>query len=295
MHGFCPVREINMYATSVACPSTAPEPGVRVAGLRSMRLPWRFDVDQALAEALSLPTQLWRTHFNQGRHDGGWQALALRAVPQTALDILPVQASVEAYVDCDALRSCPSIKAILQSLGLPLQSVRLMQLLPGSEIMEHTDSGVSAAYGEARLHIPLQTDDQVFFHIAGQRIPMHAGECWYTDVSLPHRVRNRSGQTRLHLVVDVVVTERLALAFTQGDAGNASTDDNDPWIAFERFREAVFQDPALADELVACLDLPSLAARSVQLGQVQGYLFEVSDVESAMKAGRNAWRQQWIL
>lgn len=269
--------------------------GLCVQGVRSMRLPWRFDVATALHEAQQLPQALWRSHFNQGRHDGGWQALALRSTPQAALDILPVEADADAYQDCDALRACPAIQSILRSLGLRFQSVRLMQLLPGSEIMEHTDAGLCAANGDARLHIALQTDEQVFFHIAGQRLPMHVGECWYTDVSLPHRVRNRSGQTRMHLVMDVQVDERLAAAFKAGDMGDASSTDGDPWAAFERFREAVFNSPALADELAACPDLHTLSTRSVELGRSLGWEFDASDVESAMKAGRQAWVQQWML
>ena len=260
-----------------------------------MRLPWRFAVAAALQEAQQLPQQLWRTHFNQGRHDGGWQALALRAAPHTPLDILPVDADTQAYADCAALKACPAIEALLRELGLPCKSIRLMQLLPGSEIMEHTDAGLCAAYGEARLHIPLQTDDKVFFHVDGQRVPMHEGECWYTDVSRPHRVRNRSGQARIHLVIDVQVNERLAAAFEQGDAGEYTADDNDPWAAFERFRAAVFQQPELADALAECSDLPTLADRSVALGRELGLVFDTSDVASALQAGRQTWRQQWML
>ena len=290
MHG------TTIAMTAFASPDKAtPRPGLRVQGVRSMRLPWRFDVAAALHEAQQLPPAWWRSHFNQGRHDGGWQALALRSTPQAALDIQPVEADASVYEDCDALRACPAIQAILRSLDLSFQSVRLMQLLPGSEIMEHTDAGLCAANGEARLHIALQTDEQVFFHIAGQRLPMHVGECWYTDVSLPHRVRNCSGQIRMHLVMDVQVNERLATAFQQGDMGEASAHDDDPWAAFQRFRAAVFNAPALADELAACPDLSSLSARSVELGRQLGLEFDASDVESAMKAGRQAWVQQWML
>ncbi|QIL72979.1 aspartyl/asparaginyl beta-hydroxylase domain-containing protein [Diaphorobacter sp. HDW4B] len=269
--------------------------GLRVQGARSMRLPWRFDAAAALDEARQLPADLWRTHFNQGRHDGGWQALALTVAPNAPIDVMPMDAAPQSYVAADALGQCPAIQSILRTMALPFQSVRLMRLLPGSEIMEHTDAGVCAANGEARLHIPLQTDEQVFFHIAGERLPMRAGECWYTDVSLPHRVRNRSEQARIHLVMDALVDEQLAQAFVAGDGGQPMDASRDPWTEFQRFRAAVFDNTVWAESLMECTDLASLQLRSLDLGKTHGFAFETSDVESAMRAGRNAWTQQWVL
>ena len=292
------MQKMSSPSTSQRVDVVTQRQGLRVQGVRTMRLPWRVDaanISAAVDQAQQLPQHLWRTHFNNGRHDGGWQALALRAVPQAALDIMPMDVDAQQFADCEALQACPAIHAILRDLDLPFKSVRLMQLLPGSEILEHTDAGLCAANGDARLHIPLQSDEQVYFHIAGERLPMHVGECWYTDVSLPHRVRNRSGQARIHLVMDVSVDQRMAYAFKSGDAGDISADDKDPWSAFERFREAVFSNAALADELVECGDLKSLCARSVELGSEMDLRFDASDVESAMKAGRKAWTQQWTL
>lgn len=269
--------------------------GLQVQGVRTMRLPWRFEVADALHEARRLPADLWRTHFNNGRHDGGWQALALRQVPNAPLDVMPMEADPQLHADCDALKQCPAIAEILKSLALPFKSVRLMQLLPGSEIMEHTDAGASAAYGEARLHIPLHTDEQVFFHIDGQRIPMRAGECWYTDVSLPHRVRNRSEQARIHLVMDALVDNRLVQAFREGDRGEPMPDESDPWAQFQRFREVVFADAVLSGTLIQCKNPDDLFQSSVRLGRELGYEFDASDVESGMRAGRRSWVEQWIL
>lgn len=268
--------------------------GLRVQGAHTMRLPWRFDVVAALDEARRLPSEWWSTHFNQNRHDGGWQALALRVAPNAPFDVVPMDAPPQSHADAPALEQCPSIRSILETLALPFKSVRLMQLLPSSEILEHMDAGVCAANGEARLHIPLQTDEQVFFHIDSVRIPMRAGECWYTDVALPHRVRNRSGQTRIHLVADVLVDMRLFEAFRDGDAGEAMSDEADPWNAFVRFRDRVFGDATLASALMDCQDLSSLSERSVELGRELGYSFDASDVESAMRAGRRSWVEQWI-
>ena len=284
-----------MTLAAAPCPPARPRQGLRLQGITTMRLPWRLEVAAALQQAQQLPESLWRMHFNQGRHDGGWQALALRASAQAPSDIMPMDADVDAYADCEALQACPAIAELLRNLDLQWKSVRLMRLQPDSEIMEHSDAGLCAAEGDARLHIPLQTEERVFFHLGGQRVPMRVGECWYTDVSLPHRVRNRSGKARIHLVADVLVDEHLAQAFAAGDQGDPSQDDGDPWLAFEQFRERVFAQPELADALADCNDLASLSARSIALGQAQGLVFDASDVESAMKAGRRAWNAQWML
>lgn len=284
-----------MSTAAALCLQAQPRQGLCLQGITTMRLPWRLEVAAALQQAQQLPESLWRMHFNQGRHDGGWQALALRASNQAPSDIMPMDADLDTYTDCEALQACPAIADMLHSLGLQWKSVRLMRLQPDSEIMEHTDAGLCAAQGDARLHIPLQTEEKVFFHLGGQRVPMRVGECWYTDVSQPHRVRNRSGKARIHLVADALVDERLAQAFAAGDQGEPAPDDGDPWLAFAQFRQRVFAQESMAAALADCPDLATLSARSMELAQTQGLVFDASDVESAMKAGRRAWNAQWML
>ena len=269
--------------------------GLMVQGMRTARLPWRFDAAAALAEVNALPATLWRTHFNEGRHDGGWQALALRSAPEAPIDVVPIDVPASGYADTPALEQCPSLRAMLETMALPWKSVRLMQLLPGCEIKEHIDAGVCAARGEARLHVPLQTGEQVFFHIDGERIPLRAGECWYVDVSLPHRVRNRGSQNRVHLVADASVDMRLFEAFRASDGGEPLSDPSDPWSQFIRFRDFVGADAERSTRLSAITNSAAFVQESVRMGQDAGFQFDASDVESAMKAGRRAWVEQWIL
>lgn len=269
--------------------------GLMVQGMRTARLPWRFDTAAALAEVNALPASLWRTHFNEGRHDGGWQALALRSAPEAPIDIVPIDVAASGYANTPALEQCPTLCAMLDTMALPWKSVRLMQLLPGCEIKEHTDAGVCAARGEARLHVPLQTGEQVFFHVDGERIPLRAGECWYVDVSLPHRVRNRGSQPRVHLVADTSVDMRLFEAFRASDGGDPLPDPSDPWSQFIRFRDFVGADAEHSARLSAITNTTEFVQESVRMGLDAGFQFDASDVESAMKAGRRAWVEQWIL
>ena len=64
--------------------------------------------------------------------------------------------------------------------------------------------------GEARFHIPIQTNQDVSFFIEDQKIPMNEGECWYLNLSLKHRVNNfGSTDSRIHLVIDCKVNDWL--------------------------------------------------------------------------------------
>ena len=63
--------------------------------------------------------------------------------------------------------------------------------------------------GEVRLHIPVITNPDLEFILAGNRVVMQEGECWYLNVNQPHSVNNRGTTDRIHLVVDCVVNDWL--------------------------------------------------------------------------------------
>ena len=100
--------------------------------------------------------------------------------------------------------------------------MRLLRLQAGSSIAEHRDYRLGYEDGEVRLHVPVVTDVGVAFFLAGVRVPMAAGECWYLNVNLPHRVENRSPIDRIHLVIDCVVNEWLAQIFRLESHGGGS-------------------------------------------------------------------------
>jgi hypothetical protein len=94
---------------------------------------------------------------------------------------------------------------VLDAFECELSCVRLLKLAAGSSIKEHRDDGLSAVHGEARVHIPIVSDDDVEFFLDGELVPMQVGEAWYLDLELPHRVDNRSDRDRVHLVIDCIV------------------------------------------------------------------------------------------
>ena len=81
-----------------------------------------------------------------------------------------------------------------------------MKLTPGSQVPEHIDAE-GWVKGIVRLHIPIITNDDVFFKLNGIKLPMKEGEMWYTDVTNPHSVGNNSDETRIHLVIDLAINK----------------------------------------------------------------------------------------
>jgi len=54
----------------------------------------------------------------------------------------------------------------------------------------------------------------VEFYTDDERIVMQAGECWYVNFDLPHRLSNHGVSDRVHIVMDIVVNDELTTLFT---------------------------------------------------------------------------------
>jgi len=188
-----------------------------------VRLPLRFDAQALAAEALALAPSQWEAHFNTAYYQGDWSGVALRRTIGAPLDLYP-DPSRDEYEDTDALDACPSVRTALASVRCPLQTVRFLRLGPGSTIADHRDHALSWKHGEVRLHVPLVTDSDVTFRLAGVVVPMHAGDCWYLDLTEKHHVENAGSSNRLHLVIDCRVNDWLTATLHAGQAIAASPD-----------------------------------------------------------------------
>ncbi len=255
------------------------------------------EVAAALQEVHALPDGLWGPHFNLAKHNGGWHVAALRSTSRSPLPAAPGEFAADFFQDEATMAQCPAIRTLVANIteGAPLKSVRVLRLAPGGAILEHADAGVGLRNGEVRLHLPLQTHDEVFFHVDGQRVPMRTGEWWYADFSLPHRVCNRGTVERLHLVVDCEATPRLRQAIAAGDTGRPYPPEQDPQWRFARFRDQVFDEPALQDRLLGIHSREAFAQACMEMGQARGWAFTEAEVLSAMASGRQAWMQQWVV
>jgi Aspartyl/Asparaginyl beta-hydroxylase len=176
-----------------------------------VRLPISVDLEPLLADLAMLEAMAWTPHFVPAHFDGDWSVLPLRAPEGAVHPILQISSnpSTTAWEATEYLRAASGIGMFLATLPCPIGTVRLMRLAPGSVIHEHRDDDLNAAWGMARLHVPLVTNEAVDFRLNGQAVAMAAGDCWYLRLSDPHSVTNLGMASRVHLVIDTVVDDWL--------------------------------------------------------------------------------------
>lgn len=265
----------------------------------AVRLPLTIDVAPLRAEIDALGVEPWRVHFNTGYHDGGWSGVVLQSAGgnETTLHVAKTGPSGDAVQPTALSSSCPAIMRAITRFQCEVKAARLLRLAAGSTIREHNDADLVWGEGEARLHIPLLTHPDVAFYVADQRVQMLAGECWYLNLSLPHRVHNRSAQERVHLVIDCGVNDWLTDQVKRGappTLASLQTID-DATAQFQAFREHVFGDQTVRDELRACGEIDEFMALTVALGAHRGFMFSVEDVRAETNRARRAWIEQWIV
>lgn len=173
----------------------------------ALRLPYTFDPAALRAELAEAEAQGWAPHFNPQYYEGEWGGVALRSVGGAATQLYSDPAKPRPYADTPLLDRCRYFGEVLRTFECPLEAARLLRLRAGSRILEHTDFDLGIRYGVVRLHVPVVTNPDVEFILGGERVVMAAGECWYLDLSLPHRVENGGTTDRVHLVLDCVVND----------------------------------------------------------------------------------------
>ena len=178
--------------------------------LAAFQFPFHFDPTRLKAELENIQPEEWTPHFNTNIYEGEWSGVALRSIAGRTLQLYPDPTATGSFTNTELLERCPYYQQVLASFQCPLTSVRLLKLKARSNILEHRDYKLGFEDGEMRLHIPVVTNPAVAFFLNGERVPMQAGETWYVNVNLPHRVDNASDTDRIHLVMDCVVNEWLA-------------------------------------------------------------------------------------
>jgi quercetin dioxygenase-like cupin family protein len=181
----------------------------------TFKLSFSFDAARLRADLERVEPSEWVPHFNTRYYEGVWSAAALRSVGGSATQIYPDPTAQAAYADTPTLARCDNIRRALATFRCPLLSARLLKLEAGSRIREHRDYNLGYEDGEVRIHVPVVTSDEAEFYLGGRRVVMRAGESWYLNFNLPHRVENNGATDRIHLVVDCVVNDwlRSQLAF----------------------------------------------------------------------------------
>jgi len=172
--------------------------------LSHKRLPLSFDPKRLAKDLELIPEDAWQTHYNSYVYVGGWSTAPLvaaggelrNAKTHWGYDFKPTP----------ILGPCSYFREVLQAFKSPFRRVRLLKLNAGARIKEHADY-LDHDNLDIKIHIPIVTHPDVSFHINGERIVMRPGETWYTEVALPHKVRNRSTIDRVHMVVECRINE----------------------------------------------------------------------------------------
>ena len=100
----------------------------------------------------------------------------------------------------------PVTNGVWGRLGVGFHRSRFMRIAPGGHMPEHYDAHPYWR-DKCRVHIPIQTDPSVIFSCGGDDLHMERGRVYLIDNSELHTVSNPSTQNRIHLVIDVPLTD----------------------------------------------------------------------------------------
>ncbi|KIG19665.1 Aspartyl/asparaginyl beta-hydroxylase [Enhygromyxa salina] len=107
------------------------------------------------------------------------------------------------------LDTCPAIHALAASFNAKIMGLTLARLAPGGGVHEHRDISGGLPMGVIRLHVPLRTNPGVQFVVDDVRVIMREGQTWQLDTTYRHRVANLGSTHRVHLIVDLALTNAL--------------------------------------------------------------------------------------
>ncbi len=178
--------------------------------------PMKFDVERMKAELEKLRDVEWLGHYDPGLATD-WKAIPLLSVGGR-LDGAESQmvGSYDDIAPTPFLDQLPYFKEILESFKCRQGRIRITRLSPGTVIGLHRDIDdevANLAFDQVRLHIPIITNDEVYFWVAGKIIRMEPGHLCYANFSKKHYVHNGGETARYHLVLDLEVNDWLRQYF----------------------------------------------------------------------------------
>lgn len=176
------------------------------------KFPIKFEVQRMLEEIKVIEDGQWLEHYDPTL-SRGWKAIPLISLDGrmgNAEDQRP--GSWEQFKPSPILERLPYFKEVLEAFKCSKGRCRILKLMPGAGIDKHRDAGqevANLAFNKVRLHIPFQTNPDVFFYVDNERIQMKLGGLYYVNFSKVHWVKNDGKEVRLHLVLDLEVNDWL--------------------------------------------------------------------------------------
>lgn len=122
------------------------------------------------------------------------------------------------FVPNKALQQSPYLLGVLDTFKCRKETFRIHTLEAGAKIKPHRDVCYSFEHGLIRIHIPVETNNQVLLLVNAERITMKPGESWYCNFNEIHEVQNNSDRSRTHLIMDCVVNDWFSQVFEEAKA-----------------------------------------------------------------------------
>jgi hypothetical protein len=251
----------------------------------AVRLGKTFDVSRLLDDVSSCESLggVWIPETYNGNtedHDN-WTVMPLRSRGGRTGDGSAGTETCDPYEDTPLMQRAPYVREILSSLQCHWMSVRFSRLPPGAIIHEHRDGELVGTKPFARLHIPITSNDDVAFLLGGERQSWKPGELWWGDFRQLHSVRNNGADSRIHLLMDAILSPFLKDLFP-------------PEFDFEGFEElpvsSVLESPwefecrmgAAPPALLAAIDEAGLAPEARD--QARGMLEAMASLTVTVRA-----------
>ncbi len=178
----------------------------------------KIDIQKLIDEAQTVE----RYHpYTKKPNVGGWTSISLRSAGgltgEMGSNVSGDQKASDPklFSDTDLMKFTPYIayltKCVAGDDNGGLLKVRLMMLEAHKVIGEHIDMfDGDHAKKVKRFHIPIITNPKISFFVNRKRYHLEAGNLYHIDVSQLHSVENNSDMNRIHLVFDVLLTDRIA-------------------------------------------------------------------------------------
>jgi hypothetical protein len=95
------------------------------------------------------------------------------------------------------------LEIISQHFTIKDYTALIVNLKPNGIINPHTDGGSKYFELGHRLHIPIKTNENVFFTVGNTTINMEVGKIYEINNLTTHSVENKSTENRFHLIMDI--------------------------------------------------------------------------------------------
>jgi hypothetical protein len=174
-----------------------------------VKLPFSFDVAKMQSDIKALGL----TPFNY------YDSIPLRGPAHIIDPSLPPPPPADDYADgtwtewkdTSILQKSPYLNEIADFFkqNTRVTLIRVLRLEAGATVREHTDPtlGLHIERSVIRLTIPVFINDKVTFYLNSKPVGMKQGECWYLNLTDPHRITNESDEERINITIDMEPNE----------------------------------------------------------------------------------------